>query len=856
MLMNGPITLTTDKASSIDRIYEDVKDYDLVLTVDAPLADALNTRTDKPILGHFATTPRRLALDKIRTDGGSMEDKHDIFLHIIHETELDWKEAAYLLENVLNCWRETGSPDKILQYDRFGDETTRKLITLLKNTLNPYTAVEGYTVEDKRVAVVAPHQFTPLDRKVLPERYDSIIPFTEDTVELPSFNLFNSTTEIVHTVLEALKKLDPWDAAVVMKKKSDYMYLITAELDSKNIPYMVPRDITEGRDLRVFLNLIRYSFFKSGIKVKDVRPFLSDDPEPEKEEYFLRVFPCDSLNGLRSLMDNIPEMTFQELLDNKLFKNKLLDLRSELKELKLLNKTITMERLNSLTYYLETFDISSKKAERGVLIASPESSTFIDRPVIFYLGMDSSWTPGPPVTPWIDEKVFDKKKAEDFKLLLQNGERQYFMVQDRKMNKTVIPSFYFNEFTTDQIESFRDLKHKLRKKEITSHGRPFSKEETEAEPEFITTMSQSTLNTFAYCPKDHFFSKLVDTPDKRYFKRGKLFHDFAEFYVDHPEFEEYLEEILEYAMREMSPFLEEHEVPGIKTRFKIGFQNLISYLKDIKPRITGPEGYQKKYFDNIFSDIFERPITTKYTEAFFSNHDIGAKGVVDFIIDRGHIVDHKSGKKRSLKKIMTLSDIENMDQKPNFQAKMYIAHHRHYYPDTPVKFTFYHLLENERSVVSGDNDISENMLDIIYYPKNFHQMIHKEEVFRWLKSSKDRKKILKKLGYDAYRSFFRGLPFPALNKKELLNHPVTLEFTALCKEHIGDYKYVEKGCKSIVKELVNFRESHYFKEDIDLFQEFLRNKITEYNRCKTSSFPVKDADPDEIDNKDLVILRE
>ena len=51
------------RAKSIDELYEEVRDYDLVICNDAPLALALNNRLDKPRVGVFAITPRQLASD-------------------------------------------------------------------------------------------------------------------------------------------------------------------------------------------------------------------------------------------------------------------------------------------------------------------------------------------------------------------------------------------------------------------------------------------------------------------------------------------------------------------------------------------------------------------------------------------------------------------------------------------------------------------------------------------------------------------------------------------------------------------------------------------------------------------------
>ncbi|MFW6196541.1 MAG: hypothetical protein ACOC5D_04310 [Thermoplasmatota archaeon] len=461
--------LNLKKSLSIDQLYERIKNYDLILTVDAPLADALNARLSKPVLGHFATTPRRLALSKLSHSEEQLEDKSELFLEIIDKTDLNWKQTTYLLENIINCWKETGDAYKILDYDRFDTEETEKIIDILKNTINPYSAIEKYDLpEDIKLAVIAPHQFTSLDKKILTYEYDEIDPFTNKKTTLPSFNIYNSKTEIVETILENINDLDSKDVAVVMDKDSQYRYLLESLFRSQDIPYMVSKDITEDETLRDFLNLIRASFYKNSLKVKDIKSLLKDtsDIDTEAEEYYIHSYQDDNLRTIKQLIQDIPDMTFKELLQNSLFDNDLDELKKHLDKLDLLNKKITLDRLNSITYYLETFDIKTESASRGILIASPGTSTFIDRPVVFYLGIDTSWTPEPPSTPWLDKIKFDKKKIKDFKILLQNGEHQYFMVKDKDMNEDVTPSFYFNELTDQNIESFRDLKHNLRRKDL------------------------------------------------------------------------------------------------------------------------------------------------------------------------------------------------------------------------------------------------------------------------------------------------------------------------------------------------------------------------------------------------------
>ncbi|MFW5945902.1 MAG: hypothetical protein ACOCTN_03410 [Candidatus Natronoplasma sp.] len=312
-------------ARSIEDIFQEVKSYDLVLTVDAPLADAINARLEQPKLGRFATTPRRLALNEISSDEKIFRDKRELFLKIIEETGLDWKRATYLLDDITECWKETGDPSNIFEQKTKREKEIKKILKTLKDTINPFTAVEKYAIdEEKNVAVLAEHQFNALDKKILPQEYDRIDVFTKDERELSPFHIFNSTSEIVETVLDKIKDLDSRDAAVVMEKDSQYRYLIEALFRSNDVSYMVSKELGECEEIRRLLNLIRASFFREGLKVKDIKPLISQQNsiDPKVEDYLLNSYDEEDLDHIKQILDEIPDMTFNDLLKEIYFRGK------------------------------------------------------------------------------------------------------------------------------------------------------------------------------------------------------------------------------------------------------------------------------------------------------------------------------------------------------------------------------------------------------------------------------------------------------------------------------------------------------------------------------------------------------
>ncbi len=857
--MGENIRLKLKKAISIDQLYERVKGYDLVLTVDAPLTDALNARLEAPRLDHFATTPHRLALSRL-ADEEKIQDKRELFLKVIEKTELSLKHADYLLDNVTNCWRETGEIDTILDYEGFDNHETRQVIRILSQGINQFNALAQYRIpDDLSVAVIGLHQFSQLDRKILPEDHDTIDIFHEESHTLPGFRIFNSVTEIVEAVVNNIK--EPGDVAVVMEDNSTYRHSIESALRARDIPYMVSTNLKEDDDLRTYLNILRFGLSRRGLKLRDVRPILyhlNKRSSIVQDEFFIENITDGDVRELEKLLKSVPSLTFQDSVKEyeKLVGKEQGLLKEHLDKLGLLDKKVTEEKLNSFKYYLESFEISTEPKKHGVLIASP-GSAYVDRSVIFYLGMDSSWTPIKPVYPWADRKEFDERKLTDFTILLQNGELQYFMVQNKVMNQYVTPDYYLNEFTRDEVEKFTDFEHAFYGVDLSHGAIPFPKEDLKIKPLKTQVLSKSALNVLAYCPKDYFFNRFVDRPDKVYFRKGHILHDFAEFYINYPEIVESTDQkiFLMLMMDEMIPYIDGLEIPLWETQFKIGMCNLREYL-DPKEEYEVLPGYERRTFStNIFSEHFGKPIYKPITEAWFSNEEVGASGIVDLIESKDHIIDHKSGKKSTIDKIMRLSEISDLDKKPEFQAKVYLAHHRSVVPGERIRFTFFYILENIRGRVSGEGTLADNIVDINYYPVTFDEMVHLEVVYYYLvegvAETNNRRKTLVLLGYDGYRDFFGNRELP----EDLLEEGFLDEFVAYTNRVTDNTsKYITKGCKSALKKLVKFRSENYFKDDLDEFEVFLSEQIALENGYKLEGFPVGDVDPDQLDNKDLVIL--
>ncbi len=128
-----------------------------------------------------------------------------------------------------------------------------------------------------------------------------------------------------------------------------------------------------------------------------------------------------------------------------------------------------------------------------------------------------------------------------------------------------------------KVEKFNDFKHSFLKTDIKTTAKPFAKEKVDIQRRETKLLSKSALNVLAYCPKNHFYNKLVDGPDKVYFKKGHILHHFAEFYINHPNFvDSHKEDIfVELMLEEILPYIDSLTVPAWDTQFRVGKDDFI-----------------------------------------------------------------------------------------------------------------------------------------------------------------------------------------------------------------------------------------------------------------------------------------
>lgn len=866
------VAYTLEKAKSLDQIYEEVEGYDIVFTNDAPLRDAINGRRNGAILGYFAVTPKQYAKQNgIDAFGTKPLSKPKLCLKASETFDLELKEAHLLISRALDCWEKTGSVEEIKKYDLPTKIPERELVNFLREEPSINLARELLSPPDGSVAVVGLDLFTELDKQILPESYEVINIFGEEDFELPKFYGFTSRKGIVEEVSEQITKDNCQDIAVVGESESYYTETLKAHLEAEGIPYKTRRDIVENPEIRKTLKLLEISLRASEIRVRNVRNLLSslgiEVPHRYNNYYLDRYVERPEGKNLRETYQKIRNLEGKKIKESlKILVDLPLNLDIEkmlqiVKDIGIGGKPVNTENLQALEFALKNFDYQGDTEKRGVLFANPKSTSYIDRPVVFFMGMEEDWDSQIPDRDWIEREEEEEKNLKQFKTIIQNGSRQYYLVLNPEDGRgSVTPSLYFNSLFED-FDSFQDFNFSRINKKPSSIRRKISESPEFKEKEKIyEPVSKGTLNSLYNCPKNYFFQRLIDGEKASYFTVGNVIHEFAEFYFEHKKIFDKVgkQKFIDLMINDLKPLITEGEEGFYRTELSIGISNIISFLEneniEESPLIESyVEGVRNK---NRFADKFDVSIENKHTERRFKNPEIFLKGRVDLVNSSNKITDYKTGREKSIYEIVRKCNPNLMEDEAEFEPAIYLLDLRSKNPGERLEFSYYYPTKNIEDEIKGEGDWEENETKLIYHPEYFDDFITKEEAYEYLYSSNQRKKVLDRFGsFEDYSELMgeKTIPEP-FDKEKLLESQLHDELLSEFLEKIGDYKYVRKGVASILKKLVELRKTRLFKEDLDKLEDLLKEKIPLLNFYEKYGFPVyvNESSYENCNYKDLV----
>ena len=864
------------RAKPTSDLYDAVRDHDLVLVPDAPLASAISRHLDEPHLGAFATTPRRLA-------AGRRERAEDrvAFLDLVSRLDHDWTTIAHAIGNVLQCWEHQGSHDAILDYDAHVTPATRDVVATMGDLETTSSRLTDYQIDpDRDVAVIGDRQLTPLERTILPEDYTAVDPFTDATFDYPPVRIHGSKTAVVDELLDAVTPDNADQVAVVLDRDSAYSPLVESALEANDIPFYGGPGFVDDPDHRAFLALLRLLQAGANTRVRDVRPLLTrlgDAPARDHDDKRLASVESGATAWVRDLRDATPH-TFAAVLDalEARIGRDLDEFRDELAQLGIEADRVTEAAVDRLAFYLRTYEVPVERENEGVLLADATSAAYVGRPTVVHLGLDDGWTRAPPDRPWVAREDQFERDRLDFQLLLQSGRRQHYLAVGAEGGAPVAPTAFFGELLDEPVARFDDLDHI----EVTRPaGRATSGSDdgetagfdrdpalVDVEPTQVETLSQTTLAAHVASPRDYMFSRLLDEPDRDYFVEGTLCHDFAEFCVAHPEFVEddaVLTEVVDLLLAETEPFRRDLDEPVARTEYRVAVETIRQFVREREvggdPSLKG----RSPQDDNAFAAHFDRPIAVPHTEREFADTDLGLHGIIDLVATPTWLVDHKSGQnKKSAREVVKHAAIDPPSDRPDFQAAAYLAHWRARHPDRSYEFTFFYVLATLDDAVAGAVDLEDALTTVEYHPESFVAHAKSEATFERLREegANNCRKTLGKVEYADWAAVFETADPPRTSDSdELIDSAFGAALTERMRDRVGEYKYVTSGCKQALRELGRTYGRTFFRSDLDAFEAFVADQRAALNRRLRGEerFPVagpgEDVDDNRLNHPDLLL---
>ena len=853
------------RAKSSRQLYDEVKSHDRVITPDGPLASALNRQLDRSHLGPFAIPPRRLAV-------GRRQESEDrlAFLGMIANEDISWKRCAYAVGNILQCWEHQGSHEAIFEYDAYIDEATERAVERIGDLETASMKLTNDTIDsDLNVVVVEPEMLTQLERAYLPAEYDTVSLFADTEFELPSFRIHESPTAIIETVVNAVTETNAENVGIVLDQESEYSPLIESALEAADIPFFGGPGFTDRSEHRLFLHLLRTAHRGTDIRISEIRSLLTAfdcDVANRDAEKRLHELDDDDLSWLIDFCHEIQEYTFLDALSA--FEHRTDDtldaFRTELEELGIANEFVTEARLDELSFYLQTYEVPVDRDNEGVLLADAKSASYVGREVVFYLGLDDRWTHSAPRRPWVDQDAQFTRNLKSFQLLLQSGSQQHYLVQDATGGSPVTPCLYFEELLEREYDRFSELPSTTHlNRSEPRDGAVFDTEPIGESPEPVETISKSSLNTYVNSPRDYFFSRIVDGPEKDYLTEGNLLHDFAEFYVAHPAVvdDAALTDIVDLMLDEVRPLVRSVDERTRRTEYRASLETIVSYLDDNPPE-DGTFLTPSSSNENAVADYFGYDIESPVTERRFVDEDLGINGMIDLVQSESELLDYKSGSESNANSIVQDAAIDEPTDEPDFQALLYLTYWRSQTPDEQLSFTFFYVTELVDDAIAGDVDIDDALTTVTYYPGSLTDHVRTEEFFEYLREEGANKcqKILSKIDYQTYASLFDAVPLvETTDSDELIESEFGQTMIARLKTEIGEFKYVTTGSKQVMREIARQQKGAFFEPDLDAFESFVENQLTELNRRRTGDepFPIEGlaGEPNyrRVDNRDLLL---
>ncbi|HMQ67806.1 MAG TPA: PD-(D/E)XK nuclease family protein [Ignavibacteria bacterium] len=863
------------KSKTIQELFNEVSGYELVITNDAPLATALNKLVSEPRLGYLAMTPKQIAKKFADVYYEKIYDKTEIILSIFKSKKIPLNLLHQTIKKIYEIWMYNAKSEFVSFY--LSDDE-KVILDLLKEYDTIESLMENFNEDyygSKNIAVIGEELFSLLDMEVLIKKgkpADRIELFLDEKFSPDKTYVFNSDESLARSIAELISEENADETAIVLNIESEYLEIIKSLIKKKGLQIEEKYYLKDDLSVRTFISFLEISSDIENIELKEIIPLANEFGiriPPEFNNYNAGIY-VRSLNKnkeLKSLYDicmDINNMNFNKLLETLKvsFDYNINPALIEMMELSGFENTkISEKSIADLRYILREFDMDTGSEKTGILFVNALNSAFIDRKIIFYIGLDESWMRIYPDKDYLNKEEEEEKNRMRFQILIQQGEKKYYFVRNVRDYEEVIPCYYFSILSEEKADSFDDKYFApvyVNDNSVNKLYKPEKGKITFKPVNELKNISPTGLNNFYRCPKLYSLNKLFPYEVNPAMKRGILFHNFAEMYFNHPEFTiEKFDEILDVMTEEMSVFVKNINTEFVRSDFRLGAESVMSFLNEMKINKTPSQSPSGKT-ENILMDRFGLKKIYINTEKWIRGNDNSLiNGKIDLQYEN-KIVDYKSSSvKKGESEVTYQSNIDYIEENEyenfDFQAIAYISFQREVTKE--VEFIYNFLFFNYRNQINPDNKLKECLTKIRYFDMNFSDHIRTDRFYEYLITDEKSAKLPAVIGRENYNYILDNLNLNELEyfEKDKLYGRFNETSLTIIKELQFTYKdfncmkqvtLIKNVLMPVAKKIYAERTGGgeygtVFKNDCDAFLNMAKDKLAEINQYNKTKFPAE-----------------
>ena len=717
------------KVKSIDDIYAECQkmEVDYVVSCDAPLVTALNSRCGKPLHG-FAFTPLQLA-DSFATEliGAPPDTDLQVSRKMMHITGYGLRFVHSTVRRIREIRRYTFEVEKYLLSRKEKEAYQAYLQTCpVDGLMNMYDVDYHAFFKGQRTAVVDTEFLTSLDKRMCPvDREEISNADLEDVTEdfaIDRIYSIGNDRQIAECVADLINIDNCNDVAVVLDAGGSIAEAVRSALYRRNIPFKNELTVKDLAPIRDFLRFLGAALNFSTIRCGGVRELFNAYGATYKglsqrtdnyllckiteEQYANPREPDKTTTSLIALMRDIYEgkCTFFDAVGRLPKKEGLSSVKILLRDMEIGDDTIDRDGLADMEYAVNNVDDLKHNEQipdderRGVLLADAKKSIYIDRSLIFFIGLDDSWHNSPAGKDYIEDPVeFEEKEAKRLRILLQQGDTRIYMVRPATDGKETVPCQSFELISQIEgrprlIKSFKDICGDLIRgswhKELPGSARP-DVSRPGGDPGPVEKFSKTDYNKWRDCPYKYAFGKVLknDYEDNKNALFGNYVHEFCEYCFCYPEYaRENFDEIVGKLLASYSGISQTCLTDLDASRFRTLMTNALFLITAIRPTdlVLDDDNSKRKYPNmliaadprtgNRCSSLVEAYLDSKEGHHLYAKFDLCVENnIYDWktgrIHDAKHIVEGFEKRGESASEVQPLMYLQALREALGSDAK-------------------------------------------------------------------------------------------------------------------------------------------------------------------------------------------